>query len=178
MSLLFAFKNNLIHFLISALSPTRCFVYLKKKPTSDFKKINRISTFESLSELFEIHIFCAQKIVLWYTVGFKCFFFLKNDCEIRMENIVVDRNRSETECRIICGMCSKVTRLSKSNGKNNFSIYNYLRHLNQTHIDPPTKTDINSFTQTDTNPSTEEQNQAGFDSMIASCSPQSSMTFI
>lgn len=103
-----------------------------------------------------------------------------------MENIVVDRNRSETECKIICGMCSKVTRLSKTNGKNNFSIYNYLRHLNQTHIDPPAQTDINSSpqtdfnssTQTDINSSTEKQNQAVYDSSIASCSPQSSMIFI
>lgn len=49
---------------------------------------------------------------------------------------------SEIEVKIICTMCSNVTKLARSTGNCNYSLWNYTRHYNNCHSN-------NEFIQTE-----------------------------
>ncbi|XP_031639975.1 kinesin-like protein KIN-14I, partial [Contarinia nasturtii] len=53
----------------------------------------------------------------------------KNCTRLNENNIIVDVTSTSIVCKILCPYCSHVQTLARTTGKNNFSVYNFNRHV-------------------------------------------------
>lgn len=61
--------------------------------------------------------------------------FFKVSGKLSENNIIVEITSSGIACKVSCPCCKAVKALSKTKGKNSFSVYNFKSHFEEQHVD-------------------------------------------